>query len=80
MPGTRVSRPASCSVIACASSDTDMPDSTASAMRAPMPLILISSRKVLRSAAVPKPYSRCASSRTISWVSSVTGWPAAGRL
>jgi hypothetical protein len=41
--------------MACARSATDMPDSTDSAVRAPMPLTLISSRNALRSLAVPKP-------------------------
>ena len=36
--------------------------------------------KSARSSSVAKPYSRCASSRTISWVCSVTLSPSAGRL
>ncbi|MNN62037.1 hypothetical protein D3C81_1773100 [compost metagenome] len=55
MPGTRVRRPDSCKVMAWARSATDMPDNTDSAVRAPMPLTLISSRNALRSLAVPKP-------------------------
>ncbi len=55
MPGTRVRRAASCIVTVCESSCTLMPDSTASAMRAPMPEILSNSRKVERSSVVPKP-------------------------
>ena len=67
-------------VTACASSPTLRPDSIDSAMRGPTPEILISCRKVSRSAAVRKPNSSCASSRTTKWVSSVTRSPGAGRL
>ena len=49
MPGILVSRPASCIVTACASSATDRPDSTDSAVRAPTPLILSSWRNARRS-------------------------------
>src|SRR5690606_40424312 len=49
MPGTRVSRPVSCRVMALARSCTDMPDSTANAVRAPMPVTLIKERKAERS-------------------------------
>ena len=55
MPGIFVSRPDSCSVIACASSATDRPDSTDSAIRAPMPLTFMSCRNARRSFSVPKP-------------------------
>ena len=44
------------------------------------PVILSSSRKVVRSCGVPKPYSRCASSRTIKCVSNTTFSPVCGRL
>ena len=55
IPGIRVSRPVSCSVTASASSPTESPDSTASAVRAPTPLIFRSWRKARRSPSEPKP-------------------------
>ena len=51
-----------------------------SAVRGPTPEILISSRKAWRSSAVPKPYSSCASSRTMNCVSRLTRSPTEGRL
>ena len=80
MPGILVSRPDSCIVTACASSATDRPESTDNAMRAPMPLILISCRKARRSDSEPKPNRRCASSRTTRCVNNVIGSPRFGRL
>ena len=47
---------------------------------APTPLICSSWRNAPRSAAVTKPKSRCASSRTTRWVSSCTSSPVRGRL
>ena len=80
MPGTFTSRPASCSEIACAKSLTPMPLRMDNAVRGPTPEILISSRNAWRSEAVAKPYSSCASSRTMNWVSRLTRSPTAGRL
>ena len=47
----------------------------AMAVRAPTPVILISWRNRARSAALPKPNSRCASSRIAWWVNSTTFSP-----
>ena len=58
----------------------DNPDSTASAVRGPTPLIFTSCRKASRSAPVRKPNSTCASSRTTRCVKSVMWLPVAGRL
>ena len=80
MPGILVSRPASCIVTACASSATDRPDSTDSAVRAPTPLIFTSWRNARRSCSVPKPKSRCASSRTTRCVNSAMRSPVAGQV
>jgi hypothetical protein len=55
MPGTFCSRAPSWRETAPARSATDMPESTDSAVRGPMPLILTSSRKVWRSSALRKP-------------------------
>ncbi|MNF17726.1 hypothetical protein D3C80_2214040 [compost metagenome] len=57
-----------------------MPLRMDSAVRGPTPDILISSRNAWRSGAVAKPYSSCASSRTMNWVSRLTFSPTAGRL
>ena len=70
-----ISRPASCSVTACARSATDMPDRIDSAVRAPTPVILISWRNTARSLALPKPNSSCASSRIAWCVNSTTFSP-----
>src|SRR5712692_10332149 len=78
MPGILVRRAPSCVDTARYSSDTDRPDNTASAVRAPTPLILSNCRNTCRSSSVPKPNSRCASSRTTKWVCSATVEPVAG--
>jgi hypothetical protein len=55
MPGTLTRRLASCAATAWASSSVFRPESSASAMRGPTPLILISSRNDSRSVRVRKP-------------------------
>ena len=60
---------------------TEMPLRMFSAVLGPMPeTVWTSSRNMFRSASVMKPYSRWASSRMTSWVSSFTGSPGAGSL
>ena len=80
MPGMLHRREMSCARTACCRSSEDSPDKMPSAVRAPMPLILISMRKLLRSAAVAKPNSCCASSRMARWRNNVTFSPALGRV
>ena len=55
IPGIFTRRPDSCIATASISSATLRPESTASAMRGPTPLIFSSCRKARRSASVPKP-------------------------
>ena len=78
MPGSVVRRVASFRCTQATNSSTCMPDSTASAIRAPMPLTFNKLWNRARSASVPKPKRWCASSRTTRCVCSVTSCPASG--
>jgi hypothetical protein len=78
MPGTLTSRAVSPLRMELQKSSTLIPDSTAGATFGPTPLMRISSRNKVFSAAVPKPNSSWASSRTTRWVSSVTASPTGG--
>ena len=55
MPGTLVSRPLSCALTASYKSETLMPESTDSAVRAPTPEIFSSWRNTRRSCSLAKP-------------------------